>query len=165
MEHMKKKTAYSIIFDESDRETIDRLKELTRMKDTSSVIRMALMAYHKELEPLYVRAKQGAPTRTRFETPEERVKAQMLRKKEEESAKRAIEQERALKICEALDGEVIEQEGGNVACKFSLYEKVGKRVIVGSRTVPFDNLHNSLIDTQYKGGTKQEIVELLAKQK
>lgn len=158
---MEKKSTYSIILDDIDKETIAKIKEITRMKDTSTVIRMALTVYYEKLEPLYIRTKSQQTKRTVYESPEDRVKAQIKKKQEDDEAKRAVEKERALQICSALDGEIIEQDNGALACKFSLYEKVGKRVLEGSRTVPFENLHESILDTQFKGADKETILTLL----
>lgn len=152
---------YNIKISDSDKEVIHAIKSLTGTLMTSEVFRRAIRVYRDQLEPLYVRTKSQQTKRATYETPEDRVKAQIEKKKQDDEAKRAVLTEQALHICELLDGEIIEQEGGS-ACKYRLYEKVGKRIIEGSRTVPFENLHESLIETQYKGGTKAEILELLA---
>lgn len=154
-----KKPTYSILLQDADKEIIERIKELTGLGNTSDIIRQALRVYHADLEPMYLR--KTPSKRPTYENPEDRVKAQIEKKRIEDATKRAIITEAGIGICNALDGVLVEQEGGNLACTFKLYEKVGKRVLIGERTVPVDNLHENLIDTQYKGGTKYEIHTLL----
>lgn len=157
---MSKKT-FSIVLSDKDRETIARLKELSGIQSTSDLFRMSLREWYSTLEPAYLQRRLKAQSRPRYDNPEERVKAQIERKKKDSEAKRAIEKERQLNICTRLDGKIIEQAGGHLACEFKLYEKVGSRILEGSRVVPFENLHESMIESQYKGGTIEEIKALL----
>lgn len=163
MEENKKSYPYSMILLDDDNEIVERLKELTGLRNTSDIIRQSLRSYHKELEPLYVRKKSDTPKRATYTSSQDRVKAQLERKKEDEEAKKEIEYQKALAIANQLNGEIITQDNGNHACKFTLYEKVGNKVVKGSRTIPFENLHESVLETQFKGGSKEEILAIINK--
>ena len=158
------KKPFAVVLSDEDQREIEILKSLTGIQSTADLFRSALRQWHNELEPLYSRRKTGKP-KTMYETPEDRIKAKLNRAKEESDAKVALDKERQLGICQSLGGTIEEQTGGHMACTFKMYEKAGTRVLEGARTVPFDSLHESLIATQYKGGTKEEIEEILAKSK
>jgi len=124
----------------------------------------AVARFSREVLPNYQRKKILAPKREVYDNPIEREKARLAKEKEKAEAKNALVIQEGMNICELLGGEIINQEGGHTACKYKLYEKAGQRVLLGSRTVPLEDLTEAHLKKQYKNGSPSDIQALLAKQ-
>lgn len=164
MEKTKKQSrTYAVRLSPDVDEAIEAVMEHTNIQDVANTIRYCISFTKSKLIPEYIATKKMAPKRVIYDNPIDKVEAELVRKKEKAQAEHALKVREGMKICGLLDGEIVNQESGHTACKFALYEKVGTRVIQGSRTIPIDDLHQSHIDSQYKGGTKKDINALLKK--
>lgn len=161
---MKKLKAYPIILRDDDKEIIEKLKQLTGLFNTSDIIRQALRYHRNGLEPLYIQEKAKHKTRPVYETEADRIKAKQEKIMKENELKVALEEERQLGICQALDGLITKQEDGTLMCTWKQYNKYTKdRVEVGEIGKSIGLLHESMIERQFKGGTKEEILAILEK--
>ena len=68
-------------------------------------------------------------------------------------------------ICRRLEGKVIKDEDGVQMCEYTTYSKGGQNIFTGTNAIPLEDLDEHHVENQYKGGTKHEIKELMAKQK
>jgi len=162
MKEKKKHRIYAIRLTEDVEESINTVMEHTNIQDIANTIRYCISFTKSKLIPEYIATKKTTK-RVVYDNPMDRVEAQLAKKKEEAEAKRALSIKRGMEICELLDGEIVTQEGGFTACKYTTYDKVGSRVLTGSRTVPIEDLNDGHIEAQFKGGTKKETLKALNK--
>lgn len=96
-------------------------------------------------------------------TPEEKAERKMQEDQARKEAEKKIMHDNALRICNLLDGEVIETNG-LYACKFNTYEVVNQNYATkGVLTVPFESLKEIHIANQVKplGTPKQTAIRIL----
>lgn len=155
------KNRITVNLDKTLNNDIDIIMTNGGARNYSEAIRQAISGYARELYPLHTRPK-GPVKRPTYATPEERVKAQMERQKVEASTKAALEREKGLKICEILEGTILEHQTGALTCSYKLYEKVGQQVILGEKNVAVELLTGNDVDNQYVGATKEVIIKMLS---
>lgn len=158
------KKMFSIKLDENDQKIINDIKLAKGIEATAQVFKLALREWHDTIFLDYRRQKAEAQSnpRQKFADPVERLEADLKRKEEEDKAKIALANKRAVELCEQLGGNIIMEANGSKACQYKTYEKIGQRVVTGSRKVYFDTIHQNHLADQYRGGTKEEIQTLLA---
>lgn len=164
MKEKKNSRTYAIRLTEEVDEAIQAVMEHTNIQDVANTIRYCISFTKSKLIPEYISVKKSAPKRTVFDNPMDKVAHELAKKKEKAQAEHALKVKNGMRICELLDGEVVNQEGGHTACKFTTYELANPRlVLTGSRTMPIDDLYEELIQLQYKGGTKEEVLKVFNK--
>lgn len=157
----EKKYTYVLPLNKLMLEHIDIIMKETGMTSKAAAIRMAIMAHSRSLRPAYLEKKANSSPRQKYDTPEDRLKNKIQKDKEEQVARTAVEYEYASGLCKLLNGKIIDNNNGTFGCEYVMYEKIGKRVLEGKRTVPFDLLSQEHVDGQYKGGTQEEVLAIL----
>lgn len=159
---VSKETRKLFVMSEAIKQHIANIRDKTGIGNDSDAIRYAITICSKELNPPeYIQKKQSSSPRQKYDTPEDRLKNKIQKDKEEQVARTAVEYEYASGLCKILNGKIIDNNNGTFGCDYVLYEKVGKRVLEGKRTVPFDLLTQEHVDGQYKGGTQEEVLAIL----
>lgn len=156
-----KKYMYVLPLNDQLLEHLDIVMEETGATSKASAIRACIMAYSRDLRPAYISNKLKAPSRQKYDTPEDRLKAKIEKDKQEQLARTAVEYDHASGLCKLLNGKIIDNNNGTFGCEYIMYEKIGKRVLEGKRTVPFDLLTREHVEAQFKGGTKEEVFAIL----
>lgn len=135
--------AITIKLSELDIKNIDIIKEELGVQAITEIIRYSLSTASKKLRPPYSQPrppKEDEPKQTPLE-----VKRQLA------------EQLYEPKFETSLNGET--------QVTWTVYEKIGKRVLTGPMTKSLQNIIPVNIETQFKGGTKEEILAIIKKQK
>ncbi len=164
---MEKKPSrvYALRITEDVEKDIKIIMNHTNIQDYANAIRYAIGFTKMKLEPIYHSERKEMTKRVKYDNPIDKVAAELEKKKEKSEAKHAFEMQRGMNICELLEGEIINQENGFTACKFTTYDINKNTILTGSRTIPLEDLHESHVERQYRGGTKEEAKALLSKQK
>lgn len=142
------------------REKLELLRDkrgFSRLNDT--VIYAIMETYNSEVDNYREILKKRQPREVL--SPEEKVKREAERESAKRTAKEVVMVNAARDICLLLEGTEVNNANGTFGCEYKLYEKVGRRVLVGKRIVPYDLLTSEHVSLQYKGGTKEEIDQLV----
>jgi hypothetical protein len=146
-------------------EAIKKLEEIMQkrmlLSETATIIHCIVETHAREIENY----KEIIKKRKRNDslTPEEKILRDAERETAKKNARDLVMVQNARKICEALSGTEISNSNGTFGCEYRLFEKVGQRVLVGKRIVPYDLLTEEHVALQYRGGAKGEIDELVLK--
>lgn len=126
----------SIVFNEDIQAMVTRFQTEKGFDTVSEVVKQAVRVMYAKEFPNYVEAKRAVP-----KSPEE--KADYERRKREQNEKE--EEERYLKIVEALGGTVRTNDGGNKVCVWYTYDKKNRY----ENELPLTFLTEDLIASQY----------------
>lgn len=131
---------------------------LTSLND--AVIYTIVEVYEREVNN-YKEAIKKRKDINQNRTPEQRVADELARQEEKRKTKDIVLLASGRRLCGLLDGREIDNKNGTYGCEYQIHEKVGKTVMSGKRIVPYDLLTDEHVATQYIGGNKEEIVDLL----
>lgn len=149
-------------FDDEIMEIIESIKERRMLRyDIDAIVYALVETYDRDFNNYKELIKSRSSKVGR--TPEEKAQEDVQKQEEIRKAKAELIVTRGRNICDRLEGIEIKNPNGTFGCDFKMYDKVGKRVLEGKRTVPYDMLSESHIDTQYRGGSKEEIIKLIKK--
>ncbi len=147
-----------------DLEQIEAIQEDRGIRALTEVIRYSLYETASALRPAYIKQKnKGGEYK---ELPEDRLKRQIEKKKEEARLKELVYIKEKMELAEQLYEPMFEETPtGETKVTWTVFEKFGKKVMSGSRGDMLKNIYPIHIEGQFKGGTREEIIKLLKKQK
>lgn len=154
----------SLSLNEKVIDQIEIIKEATGMITTSEVIRYAVYElYNKVKTPAYVEAMQERRSRNTPKTIEERAEEQVTMTEARKDAQKKRVYERGMGIAEQMyNTRIVEHGNGFYSLAYDEYERVGARILMGEMQIPFENLPDDLPSKQFKGDTKEVILEMYA---
>lgn len=132
----------------------------------SHAIKYSIMQTYEQLQgPAYVRVKNNRPESPE-ETPEDRLKRQIEKKKDEERLKLLMKQKEQMELANQLYEPTFEETpSGDMKVTWPVFEQYGKKVIKGSIGKMLNDIYPMHIEGQFKGGTREEIIKILKKDK
>lgn len=138
-----------------DEEMQDKLKEIKKelgLIQTSDTLRYCISYTLKKLLPEYVRVQK-------MNTPEAKAIHKVATQEAKQRIKEQTQEEKTQAILKALDAKILP----NDMCEFKTYQYVNKNIppFVGGRKINISELTNDHVEKQYKGATKEEILEAL----
>lgn len=153
----EKKRQFAFLVDELIEQDIDIIQREMRMTTKTQAVRYAIGFTARKLLPEYVRVKKLTKNKSELEKEKERL----VKKAERDVALEELKEKEQNELLEKLNGKKIMEDNGLYSVEYETYEKVGKNVLRGTITVPFGELKESHVESQYKGGTPEEIKKLL----
>lgn len=126
----------SIIFNKEIQGMIERFVNEKGYDTTSEVVKQAVRYLYAKEFPAYVDAKREIP-----KTMEDKVDYEDKKK----AFKEKKEEERLVKICSALGGEMKVNEGGNKVCIYFTYDRKNRY----EQELPLSFLTDDLLASQY----------------
>lgn len=138
------------------------LQEHLGLRNMTSVIEYCINSTYKKEIDNYVTVTKNRQPRAMM-TSEERVESSANKYREREEARAKLSLERGKAIAEALNGTIEDDNAGNAICRWKIYQKETPHYVsVGEFARAVIELDESLIETQYRGGTREDIESILA---
>jgi hypothetical protein len=143
-----------VVLNEDMQSKLAEIQDKMGFQQRSDTIRYCISFTLKKNCPEYVKAYQI--------TPQEKALARSEVQEFKDSVKVRKQNERIERLVKELDG-VITKDG---ECKFNNYTYVNKNIppYVGPRIVPVEDLTEEMVQKQYKGASKKEILAIINKQ-
>jgi hypothetical protein len=140
-----------IRLDDEMEHKLNEIKAYMGFMQTADTVRYCITTTLKKHIPEYVKQAD----------PHARAQAKVAMQIEREKIKEQTQEEKTQAILEALDAKVLP----NGMCEFKTYQYVNQNIkpFVGSRKMNISELTSDHVAKQYKGATKEEILEALTK--
>ena len=140
---------------ERDIQNLTNIKENMNIMTDAGAIRYALQFAVQKLNPAYVQALRERPTRTKL-SAEDTERAKIERKAVHAKMLNERDEKIGGMICEALDGEKINDGGGLYSCRYYDYEKAGGAIRRYEMKLPFNMLTVHTIKRQFTDCTASD---------
>lgn len=145
-----------------DLEQIEAIKEDRGIRAVTEAIRYSIYETASGLRPAYIKQRK----QTEEEQPEDRLKRQIEKKKDEERLKLLMKQKEQMELANQLYEPTFEETpNGDMKVTWPVFEQYGKKVIKGSIGKMLNDIYPMHIEGQFKGGTREEIIKILKKDK
>lgn len=159
-ETIKRSFLLSIPLDEK----LAEIQEHLGLRTMTSAIEYCVNSTYKKEIDNYVTVTKNRTPRTNM-TADERAESSANKYREREEARAKLAMERGEVIARALGGTIEPDNAGNRICRWKIYQKETPHYVsVGEFARAVVELTEDLIDTQYRGGTREEIEAILANQ-
>lgn len=145
-------------------EKMAELQEHLGLRNMTSVIEYCINStYKKEIDNYVTVTKNRAPRN--LMSPDERVRSAAQKYQDRKDANNDLALERGTKICELLDGTTETDGAGNIICKWNVYQKETPHYVsTGAFSRSIKEMTEDLVEAQYRGGDKEEIINILNNQ-
>jgi len=153
----------TIRLDENLEKKLKEIAEVRSLERMMDVLRFCIAETHDRTCNNYRMVLKERTKRPKL-TDEEKIQKRLEKEQAQSKAKADFVVERGRNICKQLGGVEILNANGSYNCSYQLFEKVGKAVLTGARSVPFADLSEEHVSAQYVGGTKEEIKKMLRDQ-
>jgi hypothetical protein len=159
-ETIKRSFLFSLALDEK----LAEIQEHLGLRTMTSAIEYCVNSTYKKEIDNYVTVNKNRTPRPNM-TADERAESSASKYREREEARAKLAMERGEAIAEALGGTIENDNAGNRICRWKIYQKETPHYVsVGEFARAVVELTEDLIDTQYRGGTREEIEAILANQ-
>ncbi len=140
------------------------LKEYTGFKSFTSIVEYCInYTYQKELNNYINLNKNKTPKGS--VSPEDRAENYARKYQDTREALIRTRREKGLAIAEMLNAEITTDSSGNEYARWNVYQKeTDFYVSTGKLGESIMDLKDEYIETQFRGGTKEEILAILEKQ-
>ena len=157
---IKRSFLFSLPLDEK----LEEIREHLALRTMTSAIEYCVNSTYKKEIDNYVTVTRNRTPRN-IMSSDERAESSASKYKEREDARTRLAMERGEVISEALGGNIEVDNAGNRICRWKIYQKETPHYVsVGEFARAVMELSEDLIETQYRGGTREEIEEILANQ-
>lgn len=139
------------------------IQEYLGVKSMTAAVEYCVNFTHAKELNNYVQVTKRKESRATM-SPDEAVLRNAQKYQDRKDANNALSIARGIKICEALEGTVNVDPSGNTLCTWSVYQKETPHYVsVGTFTKAAQEMTDDLLESQYRGGTRQEIISILEK--
>jgi len=158
---MEKPIPKTIKFKQVQINMMNEIMERKGFMSISEVVRNAVSLYHASVFKDYVEQRRASQAMSN-KTPEERAEFEVKKREAKKKFAKESREEEGRSICNTLDGDLIEPEGGkgSVMCKYSNFVVVQGEVEISYQTVPIAQLEPTHIARQYDP-SREEIEEII----
>lgn len=134
-------------------------------ESVAETIRYCVKQTHKAEFPAYIQQKKNRTEKAEL-SPEERAKKRAEQKALEQKVERELHESQGQAICDALGGKTLTMANGNKSCEYTSYDYVNPHIIhQGVNETPFELLGDFEVKNQFRGASKQVIMEALKNKK
>lgn len=159
-ETIKRSFLLSIPLDEK----LEEIQEHLGLRTMTSAIEYCINSTYKKEIDNYVTVTKNRTPRTGM-TADERAESSANKYQERQDARTKLSIERGEAIAKVLGGIVETDNAGNRICRWKIYQKETPHYVsVGEFARALVELTEDLIDTQWRGGSREEIEAILATQ-